>query len=107
MSEILLTNPILDRVRGTLIVVLWVGGGRSYCGGSRGTGASLGRPPGLIVAINVVGFAMLPIYWLRNGMKARREERELMTLLARKRVLDGVAADASFPTRRAKGLPYL
>ncbi|MBL9087430.1 MAG: hypothetical protein JNM10_09835 [Planctomycetia bacterium] len=106
MSETLLTNPILDRVRGTLIIVLWVGGTvllwriAWYWG-------LVGLLPGLIVAINVVGFAMLPIYWLRNGMKARREERELMTLLARKRVLDGVAAGTPPSDEEGEGIALL
>lgn len=106
MSETLLTNPILDRVRGTLIVVLWVGGTVLLWRVAWYWGL-VGLLPGLIVAINVVGFAMLPIYWMRNGMKARREQCELMTLLARKRVLDGVAAGTPPSDEEGEGIALL
>lgn len=106
MSDTLLTNPILDRIRGTLIVVLWVGGTVVLWRISWYWGL-VGLLPGLVVAINVVGFSMLPIYWLRNGMKARRAERELMTLLAMKRALDGVAAGTPPSDEESEGIALL
>ena len=85
MTQTRYRHPVLDCVRWTLIlsgwaaVAVWLWGLAWYWG-------ALWLVPGLVVMINVLGLAMLPIYWALN---ARAAERDLMNdLLAKRREED-------------------
>ncbi|MBC7834526.1 MAG: hypothetical protein H7Y88_05420 [Phycisphaerales bacterium] len=74
-------HPVLDGVRWTLILMGWVGVAIWLWGLAWYWGA-LWLVPGLVVMMNAVGFAMLPIYC---GLNARSAERVLMDDLRSKR----------------------
>ncbi len=62
---------ILDSCRWTLIVLLWVGVA-VWLWGFAWYWTAVWLIPGLIICLNLVGFAMVPLYLAANGRAAER-----------------------------------